>query len=523
MSAPAVAAPPKRRPFFRFWFPFVVLALVPVAIAVYWAWPNDEWERSRRVWGTVQAVFIGSALVLLWFLGLSGIRWSVRLVTLLAVSGVAWGSVKEVRWSGDMVPHVVFRWEQTPDDALDNYRKEQADAAPAAPARLTEQDSDFPEYQGRRRDGVVQGPPLARDWQARPVWKPHACGGGYAGFAVAGNLAVTIEQRRDQEAVVGYDTDTGRERWAHAYSAHFKEPLGGPGPRATPTISGGYVFSLGAAGRLVCLEAVSGEEKWSADILKDNSNVMWGMSGSPLVYDGLVVVNPGCQGDSAANRALVAYDRKTGKEVWSAGSAQAGYSSPMLATLGGKRQIVLLDGEGVAGYDATGGQELWRFPWQTHMKINVAQPLVLDGDRVFISSGYGVGCAMLQVTEKDGKWSATPLWQKKTLRCKFTSPVLRAGYIYGLDEGILTCVDVKTGERKWRDGRYGHGQLLLSGDLLVILSESGKLAAVEATSDRFRELGSFQAVRGKTWNCFALVNGKAFVRNDREMACFDLK
>jgi outer membrane protein assembly factor BamB len=309
------------------------------------------------------------------------------------------------------------------------------------------------------------------------------------------------------------------------YAAHFQETLGGPGPRATPTITGGDVFSLGATGHLVCLDAATGKEKWAVDILKDNNpNIQWGMSGSPLVYDDFVVVNPGAQKDAARGRAVVAYDRKTGKEVWTSGNSPAGYSSPMLATLAGKRQVLLLDGTGFSGFDAATGRELWQFPWQTYQNINVAQPVVIDADRVFISAGYNHGCALLKFVEKDGQWMVTQVWfNGKGLRCKFTSPVLYQGHLYGLDEGVLACIEVETGKQKWRDGRYGHGQLLLSGDLLVVTGEQGKLALVQATPEKFTELGRIQALEdAKTWNLPAMQDGKVFVRNEQEMACYDL-
>jgi outer membrane protein assembly factor BamB len=175
----------------------------------------------------------------------------------------------------------------------------------------------------------------------------------------------------------------------------------------------------------------------------------------------------------------------------------------------------------LAGHDAGTGKELWRFPWSTHMGINVAQPVALDGDRVYISSGYDVGGAMLKVTENDGQWSAERLWKNRQLRCKFTSPVLRQGHLYGLDDGVLVCLDAETGKRKWRGPRYGHGQLL-AGDLLLILGEAGELALVEATPEEYRELGQIAALEGKTWNCPALAGGRAYLRNHREMACYDL-
>src|SRR5262249_25050083 len=157
--------------------------------------------------------------------------------------------------------------------------------------------------------------------------------------------------------------------------------------------------SLGATGTLVCLDLTTGQVQWSINILEENDNVRWGMSGSPLVYDQVVVVNPGKQKESAAGRALVAYDRRTGKPVWSAGNTPAGYSSPMLTTLAGRRQILVFDGTGLGGYDADKGTELWRIPWETMNGINVAQPQVLEGNRVFISAAYGMGCAMVEVSE----------------------------------------------------------------------------------------------------------------------------
>jgi outer membrane protein assembly factor BamB len=389
--------------------------------------------------------------------------------------------------------------------------------------------SDFPEFRGRQRDGVAYGPALARDWKSSPprlLWG-YPVGGGYAAFAVSGNTAVTIEQRHKREVVVCYDTNTGQELWIYSYPALFSEWRGGDGPRATPTISGSDVFSLGATGRLVCLDRGTGGEKWVTDTLKDNANLTWGMSGSPLVYGQVVVVNPGTQKDSAAGRALVAYDRNTGQEVWQAGNNPAAYCSPMLVTLAGQRQILIFDGKGLAGHEAATGKELWRYPWETMEGINVAQPLLLEGDRLFISSGYNKGCSLLQVSQKNGSWSAAPVWAKETslaLRCRFTSPVAYQGFIYGLDEGILVCLDPSTGKARWKGERYGNGQVLRYEDLLLVLSETGKLALVEANPEKPHELGRFPALEGdKTWNTPALANGKVYVRNHKERACFDLR
>jgi outer membrane protein assembly factor BamB len=529
MSVSEAVAPPKKRSFLRLWLPFLIIGFALLTLAVMRFGPFGDWEAANRNVSMMFTTIIASGLLLIWFILFSGLRWYLRLAVVLVVVLVGYGagaSVRKVTFSGDMFPTMEFFWDPTHEKLLEQHRREASDAKALSPIRLDEgKPEEIPEFRGRKRDGVVTGPSLQRDWRSRPprlLWR-QPVGGGYSGFAVAGNVAVTLEQRGPEEVVVCYDTATGRERWRYPYPAHFAETLGGEGPRSTPTLSQGDVFSLGATGVLVCLNGNTGAPKWSVNILEGNDNIIWGMAGSPLVYDKLVVVNPGVQTKSLSDKALVAYDRSTGKPVWSAGNRRAGYSSPMLATIADKREILLFDGEGLGGFDAKTGKELWQFKWDETMNgINVAEPIVLDGDRVFISSGYGIGCALVQVSRSGDQWSAKEIWKNKAMRCRFSNPVLYKGDIYGLDEGFLACLDPKTGKRKWRGGRYGHGQLLLSGDLLVILSETGQLALVEAKPEAYREVASFPAIEGKTWNYLALMDGKAFVRNHLEMACYDL-
>jgi outer membrane protein assembly factor BamB len=538
MAVSEIAATRKKRSLLRFWFPRIVLALWAIDLGVIAFWPSEGFEAGQRVMAVLGGTFLTFILLAIWLLIFSGYRWWWRFLLLfgsvLLVVGAALATVREVHFKGDMAPILKFRWQPGQEDLearLEANRRQHGNTSELDQVELGLKPTDFPEYRGHKRDGIVQGPPLVRDWEKHPpreVWRQPS-GGGYASFAVVGNAAITIEQRRDKEAVVCYDTGTGKERWVYEYPAFFKEVLGGNGPRATPTIAGNEVYSFGAAGNLVCLNAANGEFKWSVNILENNDNIMWGMSGSPLVYDNMVVVNPGAQRESAAGRALIAYDRADGKVVWSAGNAKAAYASPMLATLAGRKQILVFDAKGLAGFDAGKGAELWRFPWETYQDINVAQPIILDDDRVFISSGYGHGCALIKITEADGKWSAQEVWSdhsKHALHCKFSNPVFYQGYLYGLDEKKLVCFDAKAGKEVWRSDRahdYGHGQLLLSGDLLIILAESGKLVLVEATPEGHHELGSIQVLEGdKTWNYPALADGKAYIRNAVEMACYDL-
>jgi outer membrane protein assembly factor BamB len=223
---------------------------------------------------------------------------------------------------------------------------------------------------------------------------------------------------------------------------------------------------------------------------------------------------------------MIAFDRKTGAALWSTTSrAHAGYSSPMVATLAEKRQLLLFDGERLAGYELedpnSKGKDLWRYPWETMQNINVAQPLVLEGDRLVVSSGYEVGCALLQVKRTGDSWKVEPMWKKKTLQCKFSSPVFYNGNIYGLNNKRLVCIDAQTGESRGQGEEYDFGQVLLAGDLLVVSGEDGQLALVEASSS-LRELGQVQALKGQSWNPAAVSNGRVYWRNNKEMACFDL-
>ena len=285
------------------------------------------------------------------------------------------------------------------------------------------------------------------------------------------------------------------------------------------------VVALGAAGQLTCLDLESGEKVWSANILENNANLRWGMSASPLVVGDRVIVAPGAQTEAAKGRGVIAYDVKTGKELWASGTRRGSYSSPIVTVLGKKSQVFVFDGAGLTAYDFHDGRELWHHPWVAMPPegINVAQPLVLEKDRVFISTGYDVGCAMLQLKEQDDKWTVETLWQNTAMRCKFTSPVEREGFLYGLDEGTLVCLDANNGERRWRGDRYGHGQLLLVDKHLLILSEKGDLALVDATPDKFHQIGKVHVLDGdKTWNPPALAGNYAFVRNHLWMACYKL-
>jgi outer membrane protein assembly factor BamB len=363
---------------------------------------------------------------------------------------------------------------------------------------------------------------VRRDWDRNPpklLWK-HPVGPAWSSFAVVGDLLYTQEQRREDEAVVCYRADTGEEVWAHLVRTRFNE-VTGDGPRATPTFHKGRLYTLGATGVLSCLDARTGHEFWSTNILQDNgaSNIPWGMAGSPLVYENLVVVSPG----GPDGKSLVAYDRLTGERAWSAGSDPAAYSSPQWAVLDGVPQVLIFNTGGLSAHDPRTGAELWKFPWPSRITNNTIQPRILDGSTVLVSSII-VGTARLTITHEDGEWSVSQDWLSPRMKLYHNDMVSRDGFAYALNSGILTCLDLKTGEPKWKQGRYRSGQLLLLEDqnLLLIQGEFGDVILAEASSDGPHPIGRFHALDDKTWNHPVVAHGKLFVRNNAEAACYDV-
>lgn len=530
------ATPPADR---RHWLQRLRFPLVMLALPVLFFIANDLITRLDVLPRAAFPLMIAFQLTLLlavvtipaWFLFFSGFAPRTKLLGVVAavlVVGTLVAVTRKVEYTGTMRPIFVFRWEPDPEVELAKRLSEYTPADPGlSVSDVLAGPDDFPRYRGPFGDGTAPAVKLG-DWSKQPpreIWR-QAVGGGYAGFAVAGKIAVTLEQRGDDEAVVCYDRATGKELWSHRYPAHFQhtEKMGGGGPRATPTLADGDVYSLGALGDLVCLDATTGQPRWAVNILKDNGakNLDWAMAGSPLVTNALVLVNPGIDPADNKHQAIAAYDRKTGRKVWATGSHPAGYSSPRLAALGGREQVLLFDAGGLVGLDPADGKELWRYPWDSFAGMNIVQPLVLPGDRVFVSSQATNGCALLHVKKSDDGWSVTPVWKNRNLGANFANPVYHEGHIYGLHNGYLSCLDAKTGKRLWKEERVGSGQVLLTGDNLLVQTEDGELLAVAADPSAYRELGRVTVFDGRTWNTPALAGGRLYLRNHREMVCLEL-
>ena len=379
------------------------------------------------------------------------------------------------------------------------------------------------EYRGPGRAGIYDQAPIRTDWPTDgppELWRQQI-GGGYASMVVADGLLFTIEQRRDREVVAAYRTEDGRQAWEHSWKSRFRESMGGDGPRATPTWSDGNIYAQGANGDLVCLAAHNGKVLWQRNILRDASatNLTWGMSAAPLVVDDMVIALPGGKG----GKSIFAYDKRSGEIIWSNLDDKAGYVSPQAATLAGRRQLLVVSGTRVLGASLEDGSEIWSHPWKTSYDANCAQPLVVDGNHVFVSSGYGHGAALLQISQAEGRFSVEEVWSNLNMKNKFNPSVLVDEVVYGLDEGILAAVDVRTGERLWKKGRYRYGQLLYASGHLIVISEDGELALVEATPVEYRELARFDSIPGKTWNVPAMADGLLFVRNQTELVAYDLR
>jgi outer membrane protein assembly factor BamB len=410
-----------------------------------------------------------------------------------------------------------------PDPGLEQVAALPPSAAAAKPQAAPPPRESWPDFRGPNRDGRYTDASIRTDWPKEGLprsWK-QPVGPGYASFVVANGRAFTMEQRRREEVVAAYDVETGRERWTNGWTAAFVESLGGDGPRATPTYHDGRVYALGALGELRCLDASTGAVVWRRNILADNNatNLDWGMAAAPLIVDDTVIVLPG----GPTGRSVAAYHKVTGEVVWTSLDDRQAYTSPMLVTLGGVRQILVVSARRVVGLTTDQGRLLWEYPWVTDMGINVAQPVLLDDDRVFISAGYDHGAAAFQVTRVGDRFTARTLWESRTMKNKFSTSIVYGGYLYGLDEAILACVDAATGKLKWKGGRYGYGQVMLAGDHLIVLTEDGDVVLVSATPERHDEVARFSAIAGKTWNHPVIADGRLLVRNIREMAAFDIR
>lgn len=479
-----------------------LLALLAVMTALTWLVVRSGLSSWAR-YGAVAAVVLGA----------------VAFLVVFRIEGV----------SGSMVPILELRFAGAGESLP---LPEGTSAARVDLASATVQ--DFPGFLGPGRDLRLEGPSLERDWESHPpelLWR-RPIGAGWSGFAVVNGWAATLEQRDAGEVAALYDARTGEPAWATVLDdRRFAHPLGGVGPRSTPTIAGGKVYVMSVFGRLYALDGATGRPLWMHDLLQEYgisagqeaAAVSYGRSASPLVDEGRVIVPVG--GPPAHRVSIAAFDAAAGELLWEGGERQISMASPAIATLAGRRQILLVNENWVSGHDPETGRELWAFEWPgiTSGDANVSQAVAAPPDAVFISKGYGSGAALHRLVPAGDRFETRQLWhQPRVLRTKLTNVAMHDGWVYGLSEGILECVELATGERAWKAGRYGHGQILMLGELILVLTEDGELVLVEASPEQHRELGRTQALNGHTWNNLALYGDLLLVRNAQEAAAWRL-
>jgi outer membrane protein assembly factor BamB len=484
-----------------------------------WLWLAPMPSEQSRVLPTFPTLFFGVLFLFLWLILFS--RLSRRIRRRIALTGVAVTllvlAALEIKGvDGNLVPIVGFR----PRIAFWRSGDRDFDRGDAGVLSTRPGPTDYPQFYGPDRDATLPGPALARDWSESPpqeIWRREV-GEGWSGFAVVGDAAVTQEQRGAEEVVACYHRATGDPIWVHSDRARYESRIAGVGPRATPTLADGAVYTLGATGILNRLDLATGRRHWTVDVLADNaaSQPDWGMPSSPLVVDDLVVVQLGSNGTL-----LAAYDRETGERAWRTGSDRGSYSSPNLVVLGGREQIVSVNARSVSGHHPATGEMLWSEDWPQPGE-RVTPALRLADDLLLVSAGYGVGSRVLRVTPAGARFAVDEVWESRRLKSKFASMVARHATVFGLDDGVLVALDPQSGERLWKSGRYGHGQLLLVADLLLVQAENGEAVLVEASAEEHRELGRLAVLSGKTWNPPALSGDLLLVRNDREAACYRL-
>jgi len=384
---------------------------------------------------------------------------------------------------------------------------------------------DWPRWRGPGMDGISK----ESDWLAywapggpKTLWKARV-GEGFGSMAVAdGRLFVVgLDKRSRKEFIRCLDAETGKERWQYSYPARFKPQYYEGGTSGTPTVDGDTVYFLEQTGRLFSFEAATGKLKWGVEVGKASGSELgvWGLTGAPLVHGDLLILNVGSTG--------AAFNKNTGKLVWKSRSAKNGYATPIPFKQGGRTLVGIFSSGGLAAVEPKTGNVAWTQPWKTKYDVNAADPVLVNDTHIYISSGYGSGGAMLQLTGSGAK----VVWQSKELRTQFNPALYLDGHLYGIDgdtssnRATLNCIDAKTGRGKWKSRPLGSGGGVMAADgKLILLSARGELSVGKATSEAFKPTGAKQVFGGKSWTNPVLANGRIYCRNSRgDLVCVDVR
>ena len=436
--------------------------------------------------------------------------------TLLATKGM-WGH-GSMDW--------YWRWEKTAEQNLlanrETLPKESMANVASTEVEQWLSDPQWSQFRGNQQASRQNGLQFSTDWSANPpeeLWRVPV-GPGWSSFVVAGNLLFTQEQLGDNETVVCYSAESGKEIWKQEIESRFYDPLGGPGPRATPTLAHGGLFVMGANGELQRLDPKTGEHIWTADIreVADREPPAWGFSSSPLVTDDCVIVHAG----GADEKGTLAFDIETGNLKWSTAAGDHSYSSPQSWSYEGKQYVLMLTNTGLNVLDAQSGESQLDYDWP-YGGYRVLQPQIFDGNCVLLAT-QEMGTRLIRLVPSDSGFSAEEVWTCQQFKPDFNDFVIHEGHLYGFDGKIFASVDLKTGKRNWKGGRYGKGQVLLlanSGALLII-TEKGEAVVIPTDPTGHRELTKLQVLHARTWNHPVVVNDRLYVRNSEEAACYRL-
>lgn len=378
--------------------------------------------------------------------------------------------------------------------------------------------ADWPQFRGPNRDGISPETAVLKSWPAsgpKVLWKA-PLGGGFSQVVSAKGRLYSFAQQGEEQVAVAFDGATGKQLWRTRIDREYNDAQGG-GPRSTPTIDGEMVYVLSAHGKLAALRTANGQVAWQHDLRAEYgaNPPQWGVSTSPLIEGKLLIVNVG----GAGNKSIIAFDKTNGKPVWTSQGDGAGYSAPIAITVRGVRQIIVFTADAILSISPEDGRLFWRSGWKTDYDVNAATPIFLPPDKLFVSSGYGTGSAVLQIRRTD----VIEVWRSRSMKNQFSSSVLHDGIIYGFDDATLKAIDAATGAERWKTRGFGHGSLILAGGHLIVLSDRGKLALIEATPEAYRELGTAAVLEGKCWTAPSLADGRLYVRNEEQLIALDWK
>ncbi|MFQ5633483.1 MAG: PQQ-binding-like beta-propeller repeat protein [bacterium] len=379
---------------------------------------------------------------------------------------------------------------------------------------------DWPQWRGPNRDGVSAETGILKKWPVagpKVMWRV-ASGDGYSSMSVADGKLYTAWGDGNWSYLYCFDAATGKQLWRHKLGTnpHIDQ---GRGPRATPTIDENVVFMIAGYANLHAVNAATGDLVWQHDLVKEYGCRVptWGYSSSPMIDGNKLIVQVGGKRDHA----FMAFDKKTGTVLWYSQTDEPGYSSPVAVTIKGTRQVIFFSASGLHALSPQNGKLYWKYRWTTTYDVNAANPIFIAPDKIYISSGYGTGAAVLRITGRGSRFEVETVWRSRVMKNHFNSAILAGDHIYGFDNGTLKCIEATTGREVWKKRGFQKGQLIFADGHFIVLGERGQLALVEATPDQYREKAQIQMLRGRCWTTPVLANGRLYLRNQREMLCLD--